>query len=203
MLFSGLRSAEVLALQVRDMDIPRRWIRVVGKGDKERRVPLDVDVAGLLQTCLLAERPESPSITLFLVAKGSHRGQSHVRHRWCRQGGGHIRSPGPVFDHGRPSTQESFMTTRTATATQSFGADQHESDRSNAAVPQLSVPARPIDAPTRASRARIPLTNPKGLTGKALTWFSTRKYGQVLAAGLHAGRGDGGECPQRPVNYWC
>ncbi len=31
-----LRSAEVLALQVRDVDIPRRWIRVVGKGDKER-----------------------------------------------------------------------------------------------------------------------------------------------------------------------
>jgi integrase len=31
MLFSGLRSAEVLALQVRDVDIPRRWVRVVGK----------------------------------------------------------------------------------------------------------------------------------------------------------------------------
>ena len=72
------------------------------------------------------------------------------------------------------------MATRTATTTQSFGADQLESDRSNAAVPQLPVPAPPIDAPTRASRARIPLTNPKGLTGKALTWFSTRKYGQVL-----------------------
>ena len=46
MLFSGLRSAEVLTLQVRDVDIPRRWVRVVGKGDKERTVPLDVDVAG-------------------------------------------------------------------------------------------------------------------------------------------------------------
>ncbi len=75
MLFSGLRSAEVLALQVRDVDIPRRWVRVVGKGDKERAVPLDVDVAGLVQTYLLAERPESASTTLFLVAKGSHRGQ--------------------------------------------------------------------------------------------------------------------------------
>ena len=75
MLFSGLRSAEVLALQVRDVDIPRRWVRVVGKGDKERTVPLDVDVAGLVQTYLLAERPESASTTLFLVAKGSHRGQ--------------------------------------------------------------------------------------------------------------------------------
>ena len=75
MLFSGLRSAEVLSLQVRDVDIPWRWVRVVGKGDKERTVPLDVDVAGLVQTYLLAERPESASTTLFLVAKGSHRGQ--------------------------------------------------------------------------------------------------------------------------------
>jgi site-specific recombinase XerD len=75
MLFSGLRSAEVLSLQVLDVDIPRRWLRVVGKGDKERAVPLDVDVAGLVQTYLLAERPESASTTLFLVAKGSHRGQ--------------------------------------------------------------------------------------------------------------------------------
>ena len=75
MLFSGLRSAEVLGLAVRDVDIPPRWVRVVGKGDKERRVPLDVDVAGLVQTYLLAERPDSEQTTLFLVAKGSHRGQ--------------------------------------------------------------------------------------------------------------------------------
>jgi site-specific recombinase XerD len=75
MLFSGLRSAEVLGLEVRDVDIPRRWVRVVGKGDKERRVPVDPDVAGLVQTYLLAERPDSASTTLFLVAKGSHRGQ--------------------------------------------------------------------------------------------------------------------------------
>jgi len=75
MLFSGLRSAEVLALRVRDVDIPTGWVRVLGKGDKERRVPLDVDVAGLIQTYLFAERPESDSPALFLVAKGRHRGQ--------------------------------------------------------------------------------------------------------------------------------
>lgn len=75
MLFSGLRSAEVLALTVRDVDIPTGWGRVVGKGDKERRVPLDPDVAGLIQTYLFAERPESDSPVLFLVAKGPHRGR--------------------------------------------------------------------------------------------------------------------------------
>lgn len=75
MLFSGLRSAEVLGLSVRDVDIARGWVRVIGKGDKERRVPLDQDVAGLVQTYLLAERPETEANALFVVAKGPNRGQ--------------------------------------------------------------------------------------------------------------------------------
>jgi site-specific recombinase XerD len=75
MLLSGLRSAEVLGLTVPDVDVGRGWVRVIGKGDKERRVPLDPDVAGLIQTYLFAERPESDCDTLFLVAKGPNRGQ--------------------------------------------------------------------------------------------------------------------------------
>jgi site-specific recombinase XerC len=75
MLFSGLRSAEVLGLDVGDVDIGRGWVRVIGKGDKERRVPLDPDVAGVVQAYLLAGRPETDSTALFVVAKGQHRGQ--------------------------------------------------------------------------------------------------------------------------------
>jgi site-specific recombinase XerD len=75
MLFSGLRSAEVLGLDVTDVDIGRGWVRVIGKGDKERRVPLDPDVAGLVQAYLLAERPATDERKLFVVAKGPHRGQ--------------------------------------------------------------------------------------------------------------------------------
>jgi site-specific recombinase XerD len=75
MLLSGLRSCEVLGLTVRDVDIPRGWLRVIGKGDKERRVPLDVEVAGLVQTYLLAERPDTDTDRLFVVAKGAHRGR--------------------------------------------------------------------------------------------------------------------------------
>jgi site-specific recombinase XerD len=74
MLFSGL-PAEVLGLEVTDVDIGRGWVRVVGKGDKERRVPLDPDVGGLVQSYLLAERPETASRALFVVAKGRSRGQ--------------------------------------------------------------------------------------------------------------------------------
>jgi len=75
MLLSGLRSAEVLGLRVRDVDIGRRWVQVVGKGDKERRVPLDPEVAGLIQTYLLVERPETDTTVLFVVGKGPHRGR--------------------------------------------------------------------------------------------------------------------------------
>ncbi|MGH3275156.1 MAG: tyrosine-type recombinase/integrase [Streptosporangiaceae bacterium] len=75
MLLSGLRSAEVPGLRVADVDIARGWVRVTGKGDKERSVPLDPDVAGLIQSYLLAERPETASKVLFVVAKGPHRGQ--------------------------------------------------------------------------------------------------------------------------------
>ncbi len=75
MLMSGLRSCEVLGLQVADVDIARRWARVIGKGNKERRMPIDHDVAGVIQTYLLAERPETDSAALFVVAKGPNRGQ--------------------------------------------------------------------------------------------------------------------------------
>jgi integrase/recombinase XerD len=75
MLFCGLRSIEVLGLEVKDVDIGGRWLLVHGKGAKDRRVPLDVDVAGVIQTYLLAERPDTASRALFVVAKGPTRGQ--------------------------------------------------------------------------------------------------------------------------------
>jgi site-specific recombinase XerD len=56
MVFSGLRSAEVLSLRVRDVDIGRGWVQVIGRGDK-RRVPPDPDVASLIQTYLSQSDP--------------------------------------------------------------------------------------------------------------------------------------------------
>ena len=56
-MYCGLRSAEVLGLDV--VNIGGRWLRVIGKGQRERRVPLDADVASMIQVHLLAERPES------------------------------------------------------------------------------------------------------------------------------------------------
>ena len=75
MLYCGLRSAEVLGLNVTDVDGGCGWVQVTGKGNRERRVPLDRDVGSVIQTYLLAERPETDSSRLFIVAKGPHRGQ--------------------------------------------------------------------------------------------------------------------------------
>jgi integrase/recombinase XerD len=75
MLYCGLRSAEVLGLDVTDADIGGRWVQVTGKGNRERRVPLDPDVGAVIQAYLLAERPETASTRMFIVAKGPHRGR--------------------------------------------------------------------------------------------------------------------------------
>lgn len=75
MLWCGLRSMEVLGLAVTDVNIGGRWVTVTGKGAKQRRVPLDPDVASVIDVYVLAERPESASDRLFLVAKGPNRGQ--------------------------------------------------------------------------------------------------------------------------------
>ena len=76
MLFCGLRSAEVLGLHVSDVDIGRGWLRVIGKGDKERGVPLAPDVASLVQAYLLVERPKTAVTRLFIVATGPNRCQA-------------------------------------------------------------------------------------------------------------------------------
>ena len=75
MLYSGLRSAEVLGLCAEDVDVVCGWARVCGKGGRERRVPVDREIAGLIRTYLLVERPETGERALFVVGKGLHRGR--------------------------------------------------------------------------------------------------------------------------------
>ena len=52
---------------------------------------------------------------------------------------------------------------------------------SKAAIPLTPiVPAPPVAASERSSRARVPLTEPTGVIGRALNFYGKRKYGQVL-----------------------
>lgn len=72
---SGLRVSELVSLRLSDVDRDRRSVSVVGKGGKERSVPLGAPALGALDAWLV-RRPEvatpaSPD-TVFLGARGGH-----------------------------------------------------------------------------------------------------------------------------------
>ena len=76
MLLNGLRSREVLLLRLEDLRLSQHQIRVCGKGNKERILPLcDDTIRAIARYCEL-ERPVSCSPMLFLSLKGRHRGQA-------------------------------------------------------------------------------------------------------------------------------
>ncbi|MFA6168854.1 MAG: tyrosine-type recombinase/integrase [Gemmatimonadaceae bacterium] len=77
MLLCGLRSAEVLQLRCTDLVIADRQLRVQGKGNKERILPLPDIVAGSVDNYLYWERPASCSAPqLFVVLQGCRRGRA-------------------------------------------------------------------------------------------------------------------------------
>ncbi|ETZ59560.1 phage integrase family protein [Mycobacterium sp. MAC_080597_8934] len=57
MLLGGLRSAEARGLLLADVDMGRRRLRVIGKGGKERHVPVDAAFFTELAAYLRWERP--------------------------------------------------------------------------------------------------------------------------------------------------
>jgi integrase/recombinase XerD len=75
MLFDGLRSCEVLQLQLEDLVFSEARLHVHGKGRKQRFVPLPTDTLQVLQNYLHLERPLTNSSALFVSLKGHHRGQ--------------------------------------------------------------------------------------------------------------------------------
>ena len=75
MLLDGLRSCEVLALQLQDLQLPHAQIWVLGKGGKKRLLPLPGELIEVLQNYLRMERPLTNSPYLFLSLKGRQRGR--------------------------------------------------------------------------------------------------------------------------------
>jgi len=74
MLLCGLRSREVIQLALSDLLMAEGQLRVWGKGDKERIVPLSREVLSLLRQYLDVERPKTVSPRLFVCLKGRKRG---------------------------------------------------------------------------------------------------------------------------------
>lgn len=81
---SGLRVAELCALDLGDLDLEAAWVRVFGKGSKEREVPLGRKALAALRRYLDDARPElvdrgTGTSALFLNHRGGRLGQRSVR----------------------------------------------------------------------------------------------------------------------------
>jgi site-specific recombinase XerD len=74
MVLDGLRSCEVLALQLADLQLADARICVPGKGNKQRMMPLPQEINDVLQKYLHLERPLTNSSALFVCLKGRSRG---------------------------------------------------------------------------------------------------------------------------------
>ena len=75
MLLDGLRSCQVLALQLDDLQLADAQMRVLGKGNKQRLLPLPLEIIEALENYLCVERPITHSRSVFVCLKGRHRGQ--------------------------------------------------------------------------------------------------------------------------------
>ncbi|MFW6179813.1 MAG: tyrosine recombinase XerC [Desulfohalobiaceae bacterium] len=106
---SGLRVSEALALDLQDLDLAQGWVRVLGKGNKERLVPLGRASARRLQAYLQQRRsfdPQEKSQALFLGNRGGRlqrRQANRILERLARLAG----LPQPVAPH---TLRHSFAT---------------------------------------------------------------------------------------------
>jgi integrase/recombinase XerC len=77
MLLGGLRAAEVRSLRLADVNRGMRRLRVVGKGNKERTVPVDPAFFTELGNYLRSERPPGCATPeCFVVLRGPTRGSA-------------------------------------------------------------------------------------------------------------------------------
>jgi integrase/recombinase XerC len=68
----GLRISELVGLNLSDFDFSERWIRVRGKGRKERQVPFGEKAAQAIDRYLAGRKPlAGPEIALFLNHRGA------------------------------------------------------------------------------------------------------------------------------------
>ncbi|HMK63411.1 MAG TPA: tyrosine-type recombinase/integrase, partial [Acidimicrobiales bacterium] len=102
----GLRVSELCGLDVGDVDLTSRTVTVVGKGDRQRRVPMHQRCVDVLWRWTAEGRPamrgpQSPPGALFLNARGRRLGPRDVRRLLDR------RSPRPTHPH---ALRHSFAT---------------------------------------------------------------------------------------------
>ena len=75
LLLNGLRSCEVLALELEDLRLSEAQLRVRGKGGRVRMMPLPPETIRLLDCYLKTERPLTNAARVFVSLKGRARGK--------------------------------------------------------------------------------------------------------------------------------
>jgi integrase/recombinase XerC len=75
----GLRISELCALSLGDIDLSERWLRVRGKGKKERQVPFGAIAAGALEKYLAARKALPAEKALFVNQRGERLGDRGAR----------------------------------------------------------------------------------------------------------------------------
>lgn len=71
--YTGIRRSELIGLKLANIDWSGRSIKVLGKGSKERIIPVSADLLKKMSLYLKArqeEVPDSPADTLFITEKG-------------------------------------------------------------------------------------------------------------------------------------
>ncbi len=74
--FTGIRASELVSLDIQSTNLKERYLRVIGKGNKERIVPFTVECQEAIKKYIenvrnkLASKSDRPSPALFLSNKG-------------------------------------------------------------------------------------------------------------------------------------
>jgi integrase/recombinase XerC len=103
---AGLRVSELCQLDIEDLDLPTRLVTVVGKGGKQRRLPVHEECARVVELWIEIGRSvlageATPAGALFLNRRGGRLGPRDVRRILDR------RSPVPTHPH---ALRHSFAT---------------------------------------------------------------------------------------------
>ena len=75
----GIRVSELVGINLDDLDLGEGWLRVRGKGNKERQVPMGERARLAVERCLTLRNPADGEQALFLNDRGRRLGDRQVR----------------------------------------------------------------------------------------------------------------------------
>lgn len=106
--YTGIRASELVSLDVQSINLKERYLRVIGKGNKERIVPFTKECQDAIKNYLenlrdkLAIKSERPSPSLFLSNKGERltsRGLEYILKQIEEKSGVYLGLHPHVFRH--------------------------------------------------------------------------------------------------------